>query len=481
MKNITLFHSYNYVNDKFVQKKHNIYDLNHNLIFSLMNIPDYKNLYFLKIQRILQKKKYSKKKNNSFYTKHNLKIYVQINYKLLKYYFDNKLNIPDIDILYKLVINNMSIIDINEHIHNVVCINKSFNKKITHTINYISNNYCFYQMNDLKFDIIKKKIVKKNENNYVYTVNGVIIFYDIFVKLLDEFSKLNLKNTLIICNKKQKPNVESICNNYKIYDETICGNNYWDTIVVLDNSIKIDKLNYKKQFICINKITNIKINDLLELYYKYFNINLYHLVTSKLIYNLVNTIIFRNYSYKIIKINTIKINPHIPLNIKVKLMDNYSPCTCNICFSKHTTIKTKCDHYFCSDCVQTILKKNIFKCPYCRCNNNIDDMTYLIKSKEDIFNEDIKIDPSFKYLIKKSEKTKIIVLSNCYKKIKYLKFLFGIMNLKYEIYNIKNRIPQKNNFYFLENKNEYDMNYITNCLVNEKYKKLYFNFFSLNK
>jgi hypothetical protein len=479
MKNITLFHSYNYVNEKFIQKKHNIYDLNYNLIFSLMNIPYYKNLYFLKIERILQKKKYSKKKNNSFYTKHNLKIYVQINYKLLKYYVDNKINIPEIDILYKLVMTNISIVDINEYVHNVVCINKSFNKKITNTINYISNNYCFYQMNELKFDIIKKKIVKKNENNYMYSINGVIIFYDIFIKLLYEFSKLNLKNTLIICNKYQKPNVECICNNYSTYNGT--SNNYWDTIIVLDESINIDKLNYKKQIICINKTTNIKINDLLELYYKYFNINLYHLVNSKLIYNLLNTIIFRNYSYKITKINTIKINPCIPLNIKVTLMDNYIPDICNICFSKYTNIKTKCHHYFCTECVRSIIKKNIFKCPYCRCNTNIDDMTYLIKSKEDIFNEDIKIDPLFKYLIKKSWKKKIIVLSKCYKKIKYLKFLFVIMDLKYEIYNIKNRIPQKNNIYFLENKNEYDMNYITNCLFNETYKKLSFNFFSLSK
>ena len=64
MKNITLFHSYNYVNDKFIQKNNNFYDSNNNLMFSVLNVPKNRSLYTLKVERILQKKIYSKKKND---------------------------------------------------------------------------------------------------------------------------------------------------------------------------------------------------------------------------------------------------------------------------------------------------------------------------------------------------------------------------------------------------------------------------------
>ena len=64
MKSIQLFHSYNYVNEKFIHDNKNIYDKNNNLLFTLLNIPDNSNLYTIKIQRILKKKIFSKKKNN---------------------------------------------------------------------------------------------------------------------------------------------------------------------------------------------------------------------------------------------------------------------------------------------------------------------------------------------------------------------------------------------------------------------------------
>ena len=62
MKNIQLFHSYNYVNSNFIQKDKNIYDTHNNIIFSLLNIPTPNELYTIKIQRILKKKYFSKKK-----------------------------------------------------------------------------------------------------------------------------------------------------------------------------------------------------------------------------------------------------------------------------------------------------------------------------------------------------------------------------------------------------------------------------------
>ena len=416
MKNITLFHSYNYVNDKFIQKNNNFYDSNNNLMFSVLNVPKNRSLYTLKVERILQKKKYSKKKNDSFYTKHNIKIYIQINYKLLKYYFDNFIPIPDFDLLYKICMNNLSIIDINDNIHDIVCINKAFNQKFTNTLNYISNKYCFYPLNDLKLDIINKKIIDKKHIYNNYKINGVIIFYDIFIKLINEFTLLQLKNTLIICNKEQKYNIKSNYNTTSSISNDYISQ-YWDNVIVLDTSINIKTIKYKKIFVCINKISDIKIGEVLKLYYDYFNLNLYHLITSKLIYNLLNTIIFRNYSYKITKTNIIKIKENNPLNINIKLIDTYKAGTCNICFSNKTNIQTKCNHYFCSNCVQSIITINKFKCPYCRCDNNLYNLSYLLESKEELFDNNVKISSMIKHLIKKALKKKIVVLSKSQKRI----------------------------------------------------------------
>ena len=86
MKSIQLFHSYNYVNGKFRQYNKNIYDENNKLLFSLLNIPNNSDLYTIKIERILKKKSFSlKRNNNSYYTKHNLKIFLLLNYSTLNY------------------------------------------------------------------------------------------------------------------------------------------------------------------------------------------------------------------------------------------------------------------------------------------------------------------------------------------------------------------------------------------------------------
>lgn len=478
MKNITLFHSYNYVNDKFIQRNNNFYDSKNNLMFSILNVPKNKDLYSLKVERILQKKKYSKKKNDSFYTKHNIKIYIQLNYKSLKYYFDNSIPIPDFDILYKICMNNISIVDINDYVQDIVCINKSFNKKITKTLDYISNNYCFYPLNELKLDIINKNIIDNKDTHKYYKINGSIIFYDIFIKLIDEFTNLQLNNTLIICNREQKKRIKNIYVTTSTISKDYTKLN-WDNVIILDTSINIEAIKYKKIFICINKINNIKVGELLELYYKYFNLNLYHLITSKLIYNLLNTILFRNYSYKITKTNITKIIVNNSLNINIKIVDNYKSGTCNICFYDKYNIKTKCNHYFCANCVQSILNKNIFVCPYCRCNNTLDNLTYLLKSKEELFDNSVKISEIFKYVIKKSLKKKIVIVSNSKTKIKYLKSLFELLNTNCEIYNIKNKIPNTTNIYFLEYKNEYTIDSITNQLLKtNNFKKITFNFFS---
>ena len=61
MKNIQLFHSYNFVYGNFIKKNKDVYDKNGKLLFSLLNIPHESKLYKIKIQRILNKKCFSKK------------------------------------------------------------------------------------------------------------------------------------------------------------------------------------------------------------------------------------------------------------------------------------------------------------------------------------------------------------------------------------------------------------------------------------
>ena len=77
MKLLKLFHSYNYVNGTYTILNNKIYNRNNNKLFTLLNIPDCSNnnLYKIKIENILVKKKYSMKKIQNFYSKHNVKIF----------------------------------------------------------------------------------------------------------------------------------------------------------------------------------------------------------------------------------------------------------------------------------------------------------------------------------------------------------------------------------------------------------------------
>ena len=45
MKSIQLFHSYNYINEKFIHDNKNIYNKNNKLICTLFNIPNNSDLY----------------------------------------------------------------------------------------------------------------------------------------------------------------------------------------------------------------------------------------------------------------------------------------------------------------------------------------------------------------------------------------------------------------------------------------------------
>ena len=374
MKTIELFHSYNFVTDRFTRKSNNFYDKNNNLIFSLLNIPTITNndLYTIKTQRILQKKIFSKKKNKKYYyTKHNIKIFLIINYNILYNYISNKISIPSFNLLFNLITTNYFKLDTNTYIHNVVCFNNNFNKKIS-IINSIENNFNYYRLFDLKLDLCNKKIV--HTDNIIckkYILNGSLIYYDILPRLLKELLSLNLKNVLFICSKYQskfldKYNLKYItC--YKSIN-SIKSNKIWDYVVLLniEEEHLIKDIKYKTIFVCVNKTNNIKIDEILYYYNKYYNINLYkyQYINESMVYNIIKNIIFRNYSYKFVKINTIKLKENNVLNIRSIINPNLTTTICNICYTNAINVKTKCNHYFCSDCINKMIHKKKISMSY---------------------------------------------------------------------------------------------------------------------
>ena len=431
-------------------------------------------MYTIEIQRILKKKIFSKKKNNnSFYTKHNIKVFLLVNYNRLQYYIKNNISIPQFNLLYKIILSNLKV-STNEYIHNIICINKSFNKKIV-LKNIINNNFNFFNLNDYYLDIQNKTII--NKQNMIltkYNVNGCIIYYDLVKLLIDEL--LTIKNTIFIGNNQHKIYCKNIITNL----DTININNVYDTVILLDTSIDISSIKYNKIIVCINKTIEIKVNELIFLLNKYLNVYLYNYeLTNKLIYNIINVCVFRNYSQKIIKINNVNICDNEYINIKkFKIVDNeILNNVCNICCNNKINIKTICNHYFCSDCISKILNKNKLKCPYCRESNTLNTLTYLVKSKIDILNDKTNINNKYKYLIKKSMKNDISIIYNDDDKIKTFKNLYKFMNFKPSICNISNiENINKPNIYFLDNKSKYDINTISNTLIKNGLTKINFNF-----
>ena len=473
MKSIKLFHSYNYVNEKFIHDNKNIYDKNNKLICTLLNIPNNSDLYTIQIQRILKKKIFSKKKDNkSFYTKHNIKVFLLVNYYILQNYLKLNKCIHEFDLLYKIIVNNI-IINKNEYIHNVICINKSFNKKISLN-NTISNDFNFFSLNDYYLDIHSKKIIEKRKLILKkYNVNGCIIYYDLLKFLIDEL--ITYKNTIIIGNQDQQSQFMTINN-----INNINKNNVYDTIIVLDPLIDISKVKYNKIIVCVNKTIKIPIKEVILLLYKFFKVNLYkYELNNKLIYNILSVCIFRNYSQKLIKINELKIQDNNYINVKHFRIDTeLTNRMCTICFNNNINIETSCKHHCCSDCVTKILHKNKLSCPYCRLNITINNLTYLVKSKNEIMSIKTNINGKYKFLIKKSIKNDISIISNNDSKINCLKNLYKFMDIKSNIYTINNiNLVNKNNIYFLDKQEKFDINSISNSLIKNGMKKINLHFF----
>ena len=478
MKTIQLFHSYNYVNGKFRQHNKYIYDENNKLLFSLLNIPNNSDLYTIKLQRILKKKKFSlKKNNNSHYTKHNLKIFLIVNYNQLNHYISNNLDIPQFRLLYNIIINNIYI-NKNEYIHNLICFNKSFKKKILTGQSSIVNNFNFYKLNNLSLDILSKKIIPKNKIIYKkYIVNGKIIYYDIFSKLVEELLDLKLQNTLFICSKSKlkQYNYANFISSDKLKQNKLKQNKLWDNIIILDHKVDVKNLNCYNLYICVNKLHNIRISEVLDIYDYFFNINFKkYILNSKLVLNILECVIFRNYSYKLFKLNTINIleNNSLYINKFSVTEKNITNSLCHICFSNNINIETSCKHYFCYSCVEKMLNKNKIICPHCRKINNIGNLSYLVNSKSDILTNKINICDQLKYVLKKISKSQFIILSNNDKKIKYIKDISKFLDITPNIYNINSKFNcTKYNILCLEPRINYNLIELFNLLIENGYTK----------
>jgi hypothetical protein len=399
-----LFHSYNYVNCKYNINNCNFYDKNKNLLFSLLNFPnpDCNNLYKIQIKNILQKKKFSYKnllKKNQYYTKHNIKIYLEINYDYLYYLVLNRLDIPDKTILFKLFNQNQSKINYESNLVYNICINKNYLKEIItmeipYNINIIKNSY----IKNILIDQNNKQLYINKTNTELKYNKGGLLLCDIKFMIINEINDYVDSLTLVITDISQlnlwkKVNIK---NNNLIYFTIDDLNNknlkYQDfKRIIIDlvdiNTIKKIKKKFKKSIIWVvnDNLNTIKINQFIVLFnciYD-FDINMDELNTDILI-NILKYVCYRNYIYKLKKqklLNTckntlseLKCNYNYNyiwyfklLSIKEKNILKNTCCICLQTFNKNSLCKFQCNHYFCISCTKKLIDINpILNCPMCK-------------------------------------------------------------------------------------------------------------------
>ena len=56
---------------------------------------------------------------------------------------------------------------------------------------------------------------------------------------------------------------------------------------------------------------------------------------------------------------------------------NIVPIECYICYEQISEIYTSCGHYYCKKCLETHYTRNNIRCPYCRKENNENDLSLI--------------------------------------------------------------------------------------------------------
>lgn len=431
MKCINLFHSYNIVENNIFIKNNKVYDKNNKLLFKLMNVPNQSNLYNIHIEKILTKKCLSKKKCNYFYTKHNIKIFVSINYNELKRYIKMNIILPESKIIKNLIYDNLNKVNTDTLIKNVICINK--NNKQTLYLNKCTNicsNFNFVKFNDIYFDMTVNEFCLKPNTNSI-NINGGIIIYDLVNPLFKELRLQISDKDLIIVDDNTFFFIKSDLINFNYIDisnstlKNIKNVKYRNVIVILSKSnskikIILDNLKYSKLWVTINNFDTLSCNHLLE-YYKFFNINFDNVFKyDKLYINLIRSIYFRNYSKTIIK--------HISTDILKKqyyIKNNIRQSVCSICYENKINVKTFCNHHICNTC----LKCSKFICPFCRTNVK-QNYKFLIQKSDNILDSknSISLEKNYVNIFKNFSKNKILFIDNI-KDYSYVMHIIDILNL----------------------------------------------------
>ena len=541
MITITLFHSYNYINCKYTINDNYIYNKNNNLLFNIINVPKDTDLYKLRVTNILSKKKFSQKlnKNNDhFYTKHNLKFFIEINYKILYNLVCNSKNIPSNNLLFKLLKSNyVKNIHYNKKLIDTVCINWGFKPKLkkmekTYLIKLNNNTIQFY---NLEFNYTKNTITKIHKNNQNYkNWKGGIFLCDLKTKSFDEISKyLTLcKNTLtliivdtnndyILWNNLKfyySLNIDILLFNdipisspiNKIYNRIIAYSNDSSHIKIIKN---LNNQNNQIVWVVITKLNTIKLYELVEYYNIIYDMNLdKHNISEDIIVSIIKSICYRNYildmtNTKHLIINSINsininsINHYKPLDLWNFCLLSKKECNmihtntkCSICyypFNGDTLCKFNCGHYFCIECVKELIKLdnlNNLNCPICR--QNVNTIIKLEQNLTNLLNLNniyhfhqhlIQLINIVNKPMKSKEPTNLIIVEP--KIYNFIKNIFNFQKIKSDIHqynqhqcyiNINNN--KQMNIILIGNKQGFDISLILDSVITKKNNKIGINY-----
>lgn len=412
-----------------------------------------------------------KKKYNNLDISNNLEIQVEIDYKQLYYNFINNIKIPYQDEVFKLLEKNIFLkkpIPLLEYLKfNIIFHEYSIFKNQEekgNNIQFLNNKI---KINNLLFDLENKKIVNNTTNNFYTNINiyGGIIFsdygcnYNNIIKLIK-----SEENTLIITNNPNywKNNINTKIDIYNNIDNIIIINgNDLEEIgkvyklkfkrFILDdcfellepkNKYNLANINTKiKWFLTKNTLiyrTDVLINILSNLFktdIKYIDDNIFNKlklfcfrfcykkkVNIKKIPIKLNNFeknIYKNYNNKIDK----DLFLSLPLNItnfryikknKVKKLNNYDNERCCICLNKLKISDlgvTKCNHFFCYNCIYKNQQYNK-ECPICRHKNE-----YIYKIVDNNFdnNSNTLLPNKINFILKNISNNNILIVSknNC--------------------------------------------------------------------
>ena len=489
MSKIKLLHSYLYIentkNLKIINNK--IYDANNNFVCGLINIPKIIKNNDLKIliEKNLVKNKQSKKINNTYYKKNNIKIFIEFETKN-----NNIINYKNF-FLKLLKKNYLIFVDINKRLFDNLCFNKNYKRDLFSKFELVLYNQYVIKIFNLYIDLENNTFTKTIKNkNSKYTINFNIIYSDYILGTINIINEYKLNNLLIVCNNYSMKDLWS--KNMKTKNQNIYTINELKFINIFNykNIITCD-LNLKE----IKSIKNIEnanivciystfeketIKDFLKKFYELINlkqkVKVHYDITLQTLYNYCKCASHHCFYDRLLQSKKIK-------KTKLNNYDNYNPIlnfidftlkeninenilnkleTCSICLEnikEDDFLYLDCGHKFCKNCIIKLKQYN-HSCSICR--SKIDkfykDVNYqdlLNKNKWYYLGENII---KFIDLVNKSKNGIYIYLEN----MDILNLLTNLLNYKLKkkyIFIFNPKIAP----YILKNENNIDIYYLKTC------------------